>query len=366
MSYSISLNSENYYKEIRDHINNTIFLKVWDTWCPHCQAFQKTWDNLINSSDLMEKIIFADINCAENEKLCDSLPGSGTPRFYLFEENQTEPKEYLGPHSFASISRYLKGIISPSIQKISKTELKDVLEESSQPVFIFRFESESNKKDIAQKAISMISYRPFRAFYIDADHKSSSLFVHNKNRSDIYFSGSFEISQLKQFVQDRSITPETFFGPVTENIIKSYNSTVAVLTFNMSDESIFPLINNISHSLEQHIPIVTCYCRVYKPFCDRVGIKDKSPSITIVNNVIESFWKYKGDMSDLKAIQIWVNRVLKGEIESDESKIMKSITHFMDYLEENFILYLIIIVIILCTIFIILFKLLINKKLKSE
>lgn len=48
-------------------LNNTgqwpVFVRLWATWCHHCRSFFPTWEELIDSEEFKNRVLFASIEC---------------------------------------------------------------------------------------------------------------------------------------------------------------------------------------------------------------------------------------------------------------------------------------------------------------
>ena len=106
---SIHLNQIIYNETINMKDRLPIFIELWDPHCHNCQAFKRIWERLASLEYFQKKILFADINCISENKLCQKIsPGKEYPRFAWIDVNESVPRSYTGSYALLDLAAWLK------------------------------------------------------------------------------------------------------------------------------------------------------------------------------------------------------------------------------------------------------------------
>ena len=83
---SIKLDNDN-FETIINSSTKPFLIELYDPWCPHCRAFRSKWENLVNNSKFRDRVLFSDINCNENKKICAKYSKNGYPQVVFIDQN---------------------------------------------------------------------------------------------------------------------------------------------------------------------------------------------------------------------------------------------------------------------------------------
>jgi thiol-disulfide isomerase/thioredoxin len=316
-SIPVHLANENFSSFVNQS-TKPIFLKLWATWCGHCQEFAPVWEELANSSDLSTKVHIADIECESSRASCKGfIGGANYPRLYWMDPMNGSAVPYTGSRTLDHFHLFIKKQLSFPMVLVSDSEI-DLYYATANitSVFLFRIsESDSESLSIARNTTS--AFRHFEArFLLDFGSDSPSLIAHTRIGHSAAFSGNWTHHEISDFIRLHSLP---FMVHATSYILRHLEAE-RLLTFmqvtNISlptdaEESI-----SICESMSQWYPVTKTNCASAPWFCRYVDIDLNVSGIryVIYDKSRKLFWVNHEKAQNRDSVLNWVKRVRNGEI----------------------------------------------------
>ena len=309
---SISLNKLNYESIINQSFQIPVFVEVWNKWCSHCAAFSKTWNHITNNTLYDNKIIFADIECNSQSRVCKRFNGEHFPRLYLIFNG--EIRSYSGSLDVQHICEYIDFLISHQNNiLIPITSENDVNYDNN--AFVFNTFSESDLQtanNIACKHIDLAENK----FYVIYESKNNHHKANTLNLTyiiDEFHSINFtsnNTTEFDLFIDHHSIKILEFYSEPVHYIIEKLKlNTLIFFDYKKS-------IKKLAYYIVEKYPFMTplyANCSKWKYPCRYYGAKKNSLIFSDKNKNI--FFKIEYDENFTKVIE-WLNTIFTGKEEA--------------------------------------------------
>ncbi|KAJ1873784.1 hypothetical protein LPJ55_002019 [Coemansia sp. RSA 990] len=83
----------------------TWIVKHFSPQCKHCRSFQPKWEQVLAGNSL--DVSFGEINCLENEALCDSHKVTSWPTIVVFQDGQQQPHALVGDETVEALQSFI-------------------------------------------------------------------------------------------------------------------------------------------------------------------------------------------------------------------------------------------------------------------
>lgn len=108
------LNEKTFHELVSSGKNGMI--KFYQPWCGHCTKMKPDWDRLAEESH--SSVFIADVNCSEEEDLCNENGVSGYPTIKVYKNGEEE--KYSGARTFDHLMAYV------DVELASKCDIDDI------------------------------------------------------------------------------------------------------------------------------------------------------------------------------------------------------------------------------------------------
>lgn len=301
-----------------------IFIEAWDPHCHNCKSFKSDWEKLTSLDYFQQKIIFADINCISEKKLCQKIsPGKEYPRFIWFDANESIPRSYTGSYSLPDLALWLKSQFQSALDVINNPIQFEKLKPIALKISLFRFTiNESDKKSlqIITTAVNSVKHLHIKMVLNYSNQQFLPTLEHfTPDNRIIQMKKSFTYNSIVNFIKVHSIR---FFVPYND-IIGQFSSTekvpIMIFVFSYNNSQLRKMAISAAKTIEESSMIlISQSCCEYNPhFCRYYGIKDdtKNISVVIIDKSKSLFWSLKYNY-DINLLQKWTSAVLNNKIKS--------------------------------------------------
>ena len=101
----VSLNAETF--KAHKEMGKTMLVKFFAPWCGHCKRLAPTYEELAQKMTENEEVIIAEVDCTQNQELCQANGVRGYPTVLLFKGNVEEGKKFTGPRTLEELSKFV-------------------------------------------------------------------------------------------------------------------------------------------------------------------------------------------------------------------------------------------------------------------
>lgn len=108
------LNEKTFHELVASGKNGMI--KFYQPWCGHCTKMKPDWDRLAEESH--NSVFIADVNCSDEDNLCNENDISGYPTIKVYKNGEEE--KYTGPRTFDHLAAYV------DVELAAKCDLEDI------------------------------------------------------------------------------------------------------------------------------------------------------------------------------------------------------------------------------------------------
>ncbi|OHS99493.1 hypothetical protein TRFO_34076 [Tritrichomonas foetus] len=331
---SIKLNNDTFISTVENEFNLPIFVEVWDRWCPHCQAFASTWENLTNNSVFNEKVIFADVDCSVQTKICKKFQGTQTPRFFWIENKKISA--YSGSISLNPMIEY----IQKQIGNLETLYFIHSQEEINEIKNSFLFRLRANKTNLINQARKIAQKHndidPIFHIYIENninintnqnnyiktnEEPENEEYKENENLINLEFIVEKnrvikppENASLDFFINSRSILPLSKYTRKGDYLINIFGlKTIIFFKGNRLNDQ---LMNEVERIIEEKYPLLTSLtanCPAWNYPCRYFSSKSDEIVISIKENHL--FYKIKiNSKTTLKDIDEKISEIIEGKV----------------------------------------------------
>ncbi|EEQ39901.1 protein disulfide isomerase family protein [Clavispora lusitaniae] len=231
--------------------NPLVLTEFFAPWCGYCKQLGP---ELSKAADILNethpKIKVAQVDCTEEETLCQQHQIRGYPTLKVMRGAYNQPSDYNGPRSADGIVEYMIQQSLPPVQQVSDVEeIVKLSKSETKPFMIQVFPSAVHKSAVAQNetfndlASSQRSEMTFVSVETDAEIKklnklldadistksASYLIVHPNELSDArVFSGEFSKENIDDWVKNAKVP---YFGDINRDTYLVYMASTLPLGY---------------------------------------------------------------------------------------------------------------------------------------
>ena len=291
-------------------INNTerypVFIKLWATWCHHCKSFNPVWEELSSNEYYNDKVLFAEIECESNRKLCNTFEGQNFPRVYWYDISNHTFVRYHGERTISHINRFIEKQMRFPLIEYNET-MHDSYTSSLNISTIFHFKipkDDQKSLEIAKQVATLFRGSESR-FFISNTPESLKPQLESQISPEIseYYSGEWTVGALFDFVVHRSLPFHTDMNGYVLKHLETY-SISSLVSVNRGN---YP---NYSTSIPKHFAsrFITSKinCTASQWFCRYTSIDkgDTAQLFVLFDWKARLFWVYEGE-NTIDGISSW-------------------------------------------------------------
>ncbi|OHS94486.1 hypothetical protein TRFO_11109 [Tritrichomonas foetus] len=315
LSECFHLNEEVFRKIVSMEDRPPIFIEIWDPWCKNCENFKGDWKRLTDSKLFAQKVVFGDLNCQEEKKLCQEIsPGTEFPRFAWFDPDSTIPRPFTGPYSINELAQWVHSQVNGPLEVINDTLKFEKMKHLSLKIPLFKFTVYEN--DIASIQIIKAAANAVKHFQTkmilsyDREPTDPIIAHYTPDNRVILLQDTFSVNSIIHFVKIHAVR---FFIPYNDFVgqySKVEKMPVMVFAFPHNNSDIRKQAFESAKNVEPLISTSQVCCLYNPKFCRYYGIKERTPAVVILNRDKELFWihELEGDLFK------WTEDVLNGKI----------------------------------------------------
>ncbi|KAK8899913.1 hypothetical protein M9Y10_002236 [Tritrichomonas musculus] len=319
---SFHLNQEVFTKIINIKDRAPIFIEIWDPHCHNCKAFKSDWEKLTSLEYFHKKIIFADLNCISENKICQKIsPGKEFPRFVWFDADKLVPRAYTGSYLLQDLALWLKSQLQNPIEVINDSVEFEKHKQLALKMSLFRFtinEQDEKSFQILNSAIDIVKHLNIKMILSYTNQQTNPQIEHfTPDNRVITMKDPFSSKSIVRFIKVHSIR---FFIPFNDfiGVLSSAEKIpIMVFVFPHNNSRIRKVAINAAKIIDESsmIPISQLSCSYNPHFCRYYGIKndDEKILVVIINKFRSFFWKFEYNDS-IQSLQNWTTEVLKYRI----------------------------------------------------
>lgn len=320
---SIHLNQIIYNETINMKGRLPIFIELWDPHCHNCQAFKRIWERLASLEYFQKKILFADINCIIENKLCQKIsPGKEYPRFAWIDVNESVPRSYTGSYALLDLAAWLKTRFQSSLDVINDSIQFEKIKQISIKTSLFRFTiSELDKKSyqILTAAVNSVKHLDVKMILNYSNQQTHPILEHfTRDDRIIQMKNAFTFNSITYFIKAHSVLFFTSYNDFIGQFSSAEKVPIMVFVYSHNNSQLRKVAINLAKSMEELsiIPISQLCCQYNSKFCRYYGIKDVSKWITVIilDKYKNIYWSFEYNKDDIKLLKAWTLAVLKHKI----------------------------------------------------
>ena len=317
---SLPITEENWSLIVNNADGTPVFLKAWASWCPHCKELAPVWDELANESKYEGKVIFADIECESNRKMCQLLPGENYPRLYWIEPSKNGSMiKYEGERSISIFENFIHKQFTFPLEPIEEKNLDEYLEKAKRlPTFVFTISpKDSTSLSVARDALESERNSSNMFLLINGeDGCEPSLIVYSGSKNVTFkYSGKWTTEALSNFVVLKSVR---FLRPVDGYVLRyadNHQKRVFIVAQSIEEE-MSEKVKERALTASQRFIVSHTNCNESSWFCRYTDIHptDGNPVFMIYSRAERHFWIYSNETINFND---WLLDVYNNNIKGD-------------------------------------------------
>ena len=298
----LKLTSDNFTETLCARGRKPILVLFWSLWCPHCHAFEPTWNNFSAiAEDGMACYDVGSIECDTNSNTCRPFTRHGFPTIVWFDAPGSrsdgdrdgdgddtcvlQNATYTGGHSVSSLLAFCEKQLQFPLLPITTYEKTKLVNNytsslSKTTLFFFTIANDDSREAniaVAKKVASSFRDEMCQFFLVhnddsddgDDDHVRNMLEACNREGGNVHtFSGSLsEEEHVSHFVATHLFR---FLQPLTKTVadsLKEYRMPFVALiasVFNYTEDDASTLTLSL-YALSERVPVLLADC-IHLPF----------------------------------------------------------------------------------------------------
>ncbi|KAJ5073009.1 protein disulfide-isomerase tmx3 [Anaeramoeba ignava] len=341
------------FSEIVYENNSLWFVKFFAPWCPHCQKLKPIFEELAQKFE-NHKILFGEVNCQNNSKLCHENDIEGFPTLILYNDGASF--KFSEERTIDNMKDFVKHMTQSPIQMISNLNtLQHDLSPNYSTFLLVSTPETKNKK--YHKIFSKFSnqYRKKAKFIILEldDPKNSKLYqdsllgqkIHkrieksesfplllsfiDRNTIEIFdekFDENLDWQKISEFIDRYSLPLMPELNSRTEEIILNSGNPTALAIVDVQESSSKAYLKNLKKfSREFRENFTFCWLNgiEWEDYAEQFGIHRKDfPALIVLDPKKGAYYKPLLEREN-KDIQSYLNEILNGKINSQTVSFLK-------------------------------------------
>ena len=307
---------ELYEKIINMKERPPIFIELWDPWCSYCTFFKNDWDRMTNHEAFKDRIVFGDINCQKQKKLCDKInPGSEFPRFVWIDEDNNKTRCYTGSYAINELAPWLDSQIKGPLEVVNDSEKFEMVRMQTMlrmPLFRFIVNSNDEKNiNIIKDGAKEVKHYQIRLIISYQNESCPPQLIHHTfDNRVITMNESLSVDNIIKFVKIHALR---FFAPYSDMVAQFSHAEqipIMIFAFPNTDSHSRKIAFETARSVQNMLPTSQLNCQYDGKFCRYYGISDINGTVVIINKYLNFFWIHKLD----EQVYEWAADVLNGKI----------------------------------------------------
>jgi protein disulfide-isomerase A1 len=302
--------------------NPLVLAEFFAPWCGHCKALGP---NFAAAADELEPkdIKLAQIDCTENQDLCQEHGIKGYPTLKVFRGSESDPADYEGPRSSDGIVKYMLKQALPAVSLINDVaEFEKFLDETDGAV-VLETGVEANSTFYEFATTHRDEYSFVQTTNEDLVKKYGKdkilVFVDGSDEPAVFSKDELTLESLDEFV---SVESFPYLGEIDGSTYQKYASQktpLAYFFYNTADEreSWAPHLTKLAKENRGKINFVGINAAMFGRHAENLNMKQEFP-LFVIHDTLANM-KY-GVAQDIKlteaAIEEFINKFIAGEAEA--------------------------------------------------
>ncbi|CEP22775.1 unnamed protein product [Cyberlindnera jadinii] len=301
--------------------NPLVLAEFFAPWCGHCKALGP---NFAQAADELEpkNIKLAQVDCTENQDLCQEHGIRGYPTLKVFRGSASDPADYEGPRSAAGIVNYMIKQSLPAVSVIDAVaDFDKFLEETSGAIVV-----ETGVKDNATFSEYANAHRDDYSFVQTTNAELVKQYGEDKilvfiegSDEPVVFDEELTLENLDAFVARESFP---YFGEIDGSTYQKYSqqsTPLAYFFYNTAEERAqwAPALTEIAKKHRGDINFVGIDASSFGRHAENLNMKQEFPLFVIHETASNKKFGVPQDIElTEKAIEEFVEKYAAGEAEA--------------------------------------------------
>lgn len=219
----VKLNTETFEKFLSE--NPLVMAEFFAPWCGHCKKLAPEY---VEAASQLEpkNIAIAQIDCTENQELCQKQGIRGYPSLKVYKNGNLEPfAEYQGARSSDAIISYMLKQAEAAVRVVEdEAEFQDMLHDNEEPLVVDGGVSDFNATfyELAD------TYRDEFSFAQYGNDGKLSLYLPGEAEPIIYEGEDFDIESIAKWV---SVESFPYYGEINGETFRAYMASDVPLAY---------------------------------------------------------------------------------------------------------------------------------------
>ena len=259
------LTEDNFNITLEEHKDYKFVIKLWHSYCQFSKQFQPIWEEIVKNENIIDNLIYADIECMQNSKICNKLASPTYPRVFYIEPKYNLIYEMKKPLTLNRTLNFIRDMeYYPCLFNSNEQREDEILfnKQNNSSLFepFFQYEIPQNNQKTLEQKISIM-----RKSFINANVNSTQIYCKLTNNSSpkliIYndkqqfvYNGTFEENELIPFLERINMKQILDFNNKSWNILKNSQSQffIFVSKNKIQYTSTKSIIENISKKVKNY------------------------------------------------------------------------------------------------------------------
>jgi thiol-disulfide isomerase/thioredoxin len=310
-----SLTSSNFSEWISDNQTIPVFLRIESQWCQHCRTMNPAWDRVKSKYRDDTTLLISDISQDIDKLICNSFPGSGTPRLFWVTSGSGSAIRYFDSYSYEALLGFIKKKTSPHVTLLANhDEYMRALEDNPEESLFFLNERGSDLvENFLVNLSKSIDQHPARFFKFGYEEFYTPGLVYHFGMTNqtIFHDKLSDLKSVESFVQLHSFpsifSASSFFMKFVSK--KSY----FLLFFQGVDVPFKSNITRLTRDFPPQVKTGILTCPSEPDFCAIFQINPyRGTQLILVRPAKNIHYRFHGKWTDENVIA-WFNRALNGK-----------------------------------------------------
>lgn len=300
-----------------------LFIELWDPWCEHCKAFKPDWEKLTSLQFFDQKIVFGDINCVIEKKLCQKIsPGKEYPRFVWINHDCQDIHHYIGSYSLSDLASWLDSQLRNNILHVVNDSIGfEKIKHHAIQNSLFRFivnENDKQSLEIISRVVKFAKYYQVKmvATYDNYDGIQPQLNYYSPDFREVKMKEEFKYESLIHFIKAHAMR---FFLPYNGmlgqfSLAEQMPIMIFVFPHNSSDLRKIALEAAKLVDESNFGPVSQMDCDYNDFLCRYYGVRnnDNKVSVVVINKSQNVYWKtHLNHIEQIPLIKNWTDDILQ-------------------------------------------------------
>lgn len=313
----VKLTAEDFHGFIKE--NPLVLTEFFAPWCGHCKALGPEFSKAADA--LTEKNIkLVQIDCTEQQELCQEHEIKGYPTLKVFRGHEQEPKDYQGPRSAQGIVNYMIKQSLPAVSLINDfDDLNDFILETQSAVIVETGSSHNESlyklADILREEYTFVQTASKE--FADKYGKDKILIFLDKDEEPVAYEGDGTYESIVEFINVESVP---LFGELDGSTYHKYAESSLPLGyfFYTSEDERAKWAKTFTKIAKEHrgkINFVAIDAIKFGRHAENLNMEQEFPLFVIHDSTNKKFgFPQDEELTEAQVVE-FVEKYTKGEVE---------------------------------------------------